>query len=81
MNKMREVCGLIGVPFEEPFTVKLRKCNEIFDLYADYENLYIVLPTGNIGLAGNKIWAALVKGEFQIVKADADSEVEADEQE
>lgn len=67
MNKMREVCELIGVPFESHFTVRFKKpYGIVFELYADYDGLYIVLPTGDLYTAGSVIWAKLAKGEYQI---------------
>lgn len=78
MNKMREVCELIDVPFKKRFTVKFKKpCR--FELYADYDGLYIVLPTGDLCAARGVIWTNLAKGEYQIegvVETGADHEQE-----
>lgn len=67
MNKMHEVCELMGIPFERRFTVRFQNpCGIVFELYADYDGLYIVMPTGDLCTAGSVIWAKLAKGEYQI---------------
>ena len=67
MNKMREVCELMGIPFERRFTVRFKKpYGIVFELYADYDGLYLVLPTGDLDTAGGVIWTKLAKGEYQI---------------